>query len=818
MVKAIQSYPTGMFEFDGTTQSDLMQMAQRLSPHETALRQHLFERLTTTVGLPARLAETAKEMMASLLRAFFRHIPQGQFNAFLDQVKALAWDVNRSGLPFKTFVTWFYLFETSSRPLIEQEMPDAAERMRAIVSLSQLLHAASATFAQATLEEKHRLMEAQVHPLHARNRILATLATEWQIPTVCARVVDELRQLVSCDRVSITLQDETSGKLQEYAVEAPGHLSVTAEARPSIHRLLRPTTEEPAPSERESVLTIPLTLRNETIGMLRLTKCEPETFVQDQVELAHFVARHLAQAVERTRVSTRRWFRPEQSEALRQIALVTSGLEPVEQVLQRTITALAQMLGADASAIFFFDKQWATQFGPIGSGLNEDQMHELQEALPKLPATTEALSTKMLVSISDTALDARIPKVYAHRFDIKSAVMAPLVIKDVPVGVLLLIYTGVTRTFDQEELSLARQVAQLIAVVAENGLLLEWAQGEAEKSSILFRASHDAVYLVNALSGLILDVNSRAEEMAGYSRQELLNKRMDDLYPEEERAQQVSRWQSALEDMSTITMSDVHLVRKDGSRIGVHYHGQGLAVNGKKCVLISVREAIPAMEPQEYMIQAERTEALEQLALAMRHEINNPLTGILGNIQLLLLTRDLPEDLQQRLETIEGLTLRIRDIMRRLEMVKDQTIHYLDERKMIDLRGESTPKAEAHRVLVVDDEPSIVSLLTTILTKEGFEVEGVSDGATALKEIESGKFDHVLLDVKIPDMDAPQIYQRLQESRLDMTDKIIFITGDASAPETLDFILRTGNKYLKKPFSLQEIKTVLIPFLKNYAP
>jgi CheY-like chemotaxis protein/transcriptional regulator with GAF, ATPase, and Fis domain len=633
--------------------------------------------------------------MASLLQAFFRHITQGRIDDFLAEVKTLASDSQRQGLPFKNVAAWFYLFETSSRPVIEQEMPDVNERARARASVSQLMHIAATTFAQAALEEQTRTVESQAQMLQARHRILMALACESEIPALCARVADELHQLIAGDRVSLTLLNDRGEKLHEYAVEASDRLSWLLTATRS-HRL---TASGSTAADRESVVSVPLIWQGDLMGLLKVSKSRAAVFTQDDLELAHFVAQHLAQTVARARAHARRWLRPEQSEALRQMALATSRSEPAPQVLQKIVHALTPMLGAQASLLFFFDEQWSTWFRPIGFGLSDEQIQEWQDALLEFTATADLLSIKMPISLHDATRDPRLPKTYVQQYNIKSALVVPLVINDVPVGMMALTWTGITRAVDQEELNLARHLAQLLAVVAENGRL---------------------------------------------------------------------------------------------------------------------RESAPR-EPPPAVIQAERTEALEQLALALRHEINNPLTGILGNAQLLLLTPNLPEDLRSRLETIEALTLRIRDIVRRLETVRDQTVHYLDERRMIDLQAGSASQAEARRVLVVDDEASIVTLLTTLLTKEGFEVESASSGASALKQIASGAFDHILLDIKMPDMDGQQVYRQLRQTRPDVISKIIFITGDASSPETLEFILQTGNKYLKKPFTLQEIKSVLIPFLKNDA-
>lgn len=71
------------------------------------------------------------------------------------------------------------------------------------------------------------------------------------------------------------------------------------------------------------------------------------------------------------------------------------------------------------------------------------------------------------------------------------------------------------------------------------------------------------------------------------------------------------------------------------------------------------------------LADALREIATAQIATTVRHEINNPLTSILGQTQLLLLRREsLSDDVAKRLETIEQLSMRIRDIVKKLEVIK----------------------------------------------------------------------------------------------------------------------------------------------------
>jgi len=96
------------------------------------------------------------------------------------------------------------------------------------------------------------------------------------------------------------------------------------------------------------------------------------------------------------------------------------------------------------------------------------------------------------------------------------------------------------------------------------------------------------------------------------------------------------------------------------------------------------------------LVRAERLAAIGQIGLAIRHEINNPLMTIMGYAELLLNQREgLPPDLQKKLETIYRGCARIRDVVRRLEDLReDRTLEYLPGMKMPDLRGEEAGESQ----------------------------------------------------------------------------------------------------------------------------
>jgi DNA-binding response OmpR family regulator len=120
-------------------------------------------------------------------------------------------------------------------------------------------------------------------------------------------------------------------------------------------------------------------------------------------------------------------------------------------------------------------------------------------------------------------------------------------------------------------------------------------------------------------------------------------------------------------------------------------------------------------------------------------------------------------------------------------------------------KGVAHPK----RVLVVEDEPSICRFCQRALTTEGFEVETVGDGASAQKMLRESDYDLCLLDIRTPVMDGKQLYQWLEEERPRLLGGVMFITGDLISGDTKSFLERVSRPFLPKPFTLDELKTMV---------
>ena len=117
--------------------------------------------------------------------------------------------------------------------------------------------------------------------------------------------------------------------------------------------------------------------------------------------------------------------------------------------------------------------------------------------------------------------------------------------------------------------------------------------------------------------------------------------------------------------------------------------------------------------------------------------------------------------------------------------------------------------AQLKRVLVVEDEPSICRFCQRALTAEGFEVDTVGDGAGAQSLLREKDYALCLFDIRIPVMDGKQLYQWVAEEYPQLLGRVIFITGDLISGDTKSFLEQTGCPFLPKPFTLDELKTMV---------
>ncbi|MEW5867709.1 MAG: response regulator [Chloroflexota bacterium] len=109
------------------------------------------------------------------------------------------------------------------------------------------------------------------------------------------------------------------------------------------------------------------------------------------------------------------------------------------------------------------------------------------------------------------------------------------------------------------------------------------------------------------------------------------------------------------------------------------------------------------------------------------------------------------------------------------------------------------------RVLVVDDEPNVLTIMKRALERGGYQVDAAPDGQAGLRALEQNRYDLIVCDIRMPEMSGPQFYRLLELHYPQMTRRIIFTTGDSVSPDTRRFLEQTGLTHLSKPFELDDL-------------
>jgi two-component system sensor histidine kinase/response regulator len=109
------------------------------------------------------------------------------------------------------------------------------------------------------------------------------------------------------------------------------------------------------------------------------------------------------------------------------------------------------------------------------------------------------------------------------------------------------------------------------------------------------------------------------------------------------------------------------------------------------------------------------------------------------------------------------------------------------------------------RVLVVDDQPSNLQMIGSILERTGMEIVPASDGPTALKRLAVRSPDLVLLDLLMPDMDGIELCQRIREEPQFATLPIIFLSAADEKSLVVRALEAGGVDYVTKPFNQAEL-------------
>jgi len=124
-------------------------------------------------------------------------------------------------------------------------------------------------------------------------------------------------------------------------------------------------------------------------------------------------------------------------------------------------------------------------------------------------------------------------------------------------------------------------------------------------------------------------------------------------------------------------------------------------------------------------------------------------------------------------------------------------------------------KNNRKRILAIDDEPVIIRVSLRVLKSDGFEVDIAGNGLVAKEMTGKTDYDLYLCDIRMPEMNGMEFYEYLRQVHPGCETRVIFVSGDTMNNEVRTFLSGKRNLFLVKPFTPEELRTVIQKALKQ---
>jgi DNA-binding NtrC family response regulator len=113
-------------------------------------------------------------------------------------------------------------------------------------------------------------------------------------------------------------------------------------------------------------------------------------------------------------------------------------------------------------------------------------------------------------------------------------------------------------------------------------------------------------------------------------------------------------------------------------------------------------------------------------------------------------------------------------------------------------------------VLLIEDEPGVMSFVREALERNGYTVVCSESGADGLRQLAAGEFQGVVSDMRTPGgVNGADVHAWISRNRPELAARLVFITGDIANEETAATLQKTGAPCVEKPFRVQQFISVV---------
>jgi signal transduction histidine kinase len=707
---------------------------------------------------------------------------------------------------------------------------------------------------QRDLEGLHGAGQALVRSLDA-GEIVQTIATKavevlGADGAILFRLDSDTRTLRAVSRAGVISQELVTGLELPVGQGASG-LAVARRQPAWTSNLQVDDTDAFADAVRsrmrrdglKAVIAIPLLVQSgEVFGALAVFFRAERDFHDADVELLSAFGAQASVAIENARSFEQLAVKARNDETLQDFCQRLLEATEEERILEDAVRTTRDLLGAECVGVFLFDSKSQVLRLEAGIGWQPGTVGTLEITPSNESFAGYTFTHKEVIRVDDLAAEERFlvpPHLAAH--GIRAGIDVPLGVRDQPIGVLAAYYQTPHRFSDEESRALT-------SLVHQTALALDKVRLYAELQTNLRRLKETQAQLIQAdklkalgtlLSGVAHELNNPLSTIQ--LSVQLLKRQL--VLPERVLAR-IDVVEQECERAARIIRELLVFARRkppEHKRVDVNEVARAaLNLQAPQFDLRGIRVAaelapVPPIWGDAHQLQQVLLNLLSNAAHAMKGRPGGGLTVRTRELngEVVLDVEDdgpgiPPEHLTRVFDpffttkgvgegTGLGLSLSIGIVEAHGGSMHVENMPGAGARVTLRLPlgagleiAERPPDARPAgarraRMLVIEDEASLRSVLIEVLTGLGHAVDEAATGQAALQHLERETYDVIALDLKLPDIDGKAIWHWLRSHRPHLATRVMFMTGDTMSTETQKFLQEAGRPVLNKPLAIDQV-------------
>jgi two-component system NtrC family sensor kinase len=407
----------------------------------------------------------------------------------------------------------------------------------------------------------------------------------------------------------------------------------------------------------------PIYSGNRVMGSLSVAAKKSKTGIEVDEKFIRAISEILGVAVMNSRIREQSDKLSEDLIALQEVNKIISQGFNVEDIIHRIVIEGKRLAKASQCHLFLLDEQREYLVGTASTQSENLDIRDVKMRFAESSTAVTALREKRVIAVDDIPNDEQTSSELMKSLRWGAAIFAPLLTKEQAIGVLVCSDDSPERKFADEEILRAETLAHQAAIALENARLFQVVSRGRTEWVTTFDAMQDCVSVHDA-TGKVIRANLALARRLRTTPQKIIGRYCSEIYDPSGSSSIPCRHTRSLKSKSLI-VEEVSLPEMGGEfQISVSpWYDRNNQLAGSIHV---AKDVSNEKLLQQQLIQSEKLSAIGELISGIAHELNNPLTGVMGYSELLQMREDLDDRAKDNLQKINNLALRCQKIVQNL--------------------------------------------------------------------------------------------------------------------------------------------------------